>query len=323
VGFLPGSLVGIDPQLADILRAELLKAEAELRACAAEVASTLAEVGDASFLPAEVKQIAVWCAEEAADVARRAAAARCGPTLAGTSAPPHPPPLGAASATLLSRGVERLVNVPKARLGEILITPPAPKLNQPLATPPAARRRQVLGNPGAPRLAKSPCPPRIRQGPVREISSAGGGGRPDGIARPSRSPNPSAKPRGPLTKVNPKEALENRRALNRENRVPEILAEAGYELRRNPQVPGDKNPDYLIEGLIFDNYAPSTPTVRSIWSTVEEKIQAGQTERVVIDLADTSVQVPELRRQFQDWSIPGLKQVLVIDQSGRVIELLP
>jgi filamentous hemagglutinin len=44
-----------------------------------------------------------------------------------------------------------------------------------------------------------------------------------------------------------------------------------HDVEQKPRVPGPKNPDYRIDGELFDNYAPRTDNVRNIWDTVEQK----------------------------------------------------
>ena len=108
----------------------------------------------------------------------------------------------------------------------------------------------------------------------------------------------------------------------RENESAELLARAGYRVEQKPVVPGSKEPDYRIEGRIFDNYAPSTGHPRNIWSEIQEKIEDGQAYRIVLNLDDSPVTLEALRRQFKDWPMPGLKEVIVV-QGGRVIPFWP
>ena len=50
-----------------------------------------------------------------------------------------------------------------------------------------------------------------------------------------------------------------------------------YDIEQNPTVPGDKNPDYRIEGQIFDNYAPSSGNARNIATNIsDDKVTSGQ-----------------------------------------------
>jgi hypothetical protein len=93
------------------------------------------------------------------------------------------------------------------------------------------------------------------------------------IVYPSLAPNESAIPRGKRTIINYDDPdPDNIRALIRENEAADVLAKYGYVVEQNPTMPGSKNPDYLIEGKIFDCYSPREGTsVRNIGSTIAKK----------------------------------------------------
>ena len=140
---------------------------------------------------------------------------------------------------------------------------------------------------------------------------------------PSRQPDPNAVPRGPRTKLNPNDKDPvNIRALTRENESADTLARSGYDIEQQPSVPGPKNPDYRIEGQIFDNYAPTTKSPRNIWFTVSEKVKKEQASRIVLNLNDTEVGVDALRSQFASWPVDGLQEILVV-RGDQVIPLFP
>jgi Contact-dependent growth inhibition CdiA C-terminal domain len=85
-----------------------------------------------------------------------------------------------------------------------------------------------------------------------------------------------------------------------------------------------KNPDYLIEGHVFDCYAPSAAKpVRGIWDEVLEKVREGQTQRVVVDLRPWRGDMAALRRQFGDWPIGGLKELVAVTTGGGITQVLP
>jgi filamentous hemagglutinin len=106
------------------------------------------------------------------------------------------------------------------------------------------------------------------------------------------------------------------RSLMRENQSAEILSSNGFKVEQNPVVAGPKNPDYRINGEIFDNYAPTSGSVRNIASNMEEKVISGQTNNIVVNLADSSVAPAALKSQLESYPIPGLNQVIIIDKSG-------
>ncbi|MFC9968669.1 hypothetical protein [Nocardia ignorata] len=132
------------------------------------------------------------------------------------------------------------------------------------------------------------------------------------------------KPTGSPTYINPNEKDPNNiRSLTRENESASILAGNGYQVEQNPSVPGDKNPDYKIEGKVFDCYAPSTGNVRNIAGVIDGKVSSGQTERIVLNLSDSTASPEDISNQLKQWPVQGLQEVLVIDQSGNVVPVFP
>lgn len=89
---------------------------------------------------------------------------------------------------------------------------------------------------------------------------------------------------GEPTPINPNDDDTTRRAIQRENESAQILAGRGFDVVQNPVVAGPMNPDYLINGEVYDHYAPSTDSPRNIWSEVQGKVERGQTNNVVISL---------------------------------------
>ncbi|KPI00390.1 hypothetical protein OK074_5823 [Actinobacteria bacterium OK074] len=143
--------------------------------------------------------------------------------------------------------------------------------------------------------------------------------------KPSGEPNPNAKPRGNPEKISKNDDPTTIRAKGREVHSAETLAKQGYDVEQKPGIQAnDRDPDFRIEGEIFDNYAPTSNKPRAIWSGVEEKVvEKKQTERVVLNLGDSDVDVGALRAQFHNWPMDGLKEVMVIDREGNVVHLFP
>jgi hypothetical protein len=148
----------------------------------------------------------------------------------------------------------------------------------------------------------------------------------DWPTEPSGEAHPENTPRGRPETWTDRDDEATQRARRLENEAAATLAQAGYDVEQNPSVPGTKNPDYKIEGKVFDCVAPTSANPYSIWSNVKKnKIDKGQTERVVIniDAPDAQVDVNALRKQFQDHPMPGLKEVKVIGAGGAVIDIYP
>jgi SPP1 gp7 family putative phage head morphogenesis protein len=123
---------------------------------------------------------------------------------------------------------------------------------------------------------------------------------------------------GEPTPIGPNDDDATRRAIQRENESAQLLAGSGLDVVQNPVVSGPKKPDYLINGEIYDHYAPSTDVPRNIWSEVQGKVERGQTNNVVISLRDSDVQEEALRRQFEEWPIEGLREVIIIRRDGTI-----
>ncbi|WP_239117645.1 hypothetical protein [Paractinoplanes ferrugineus] len=117
-----------------------------------------------------------------------------------------------------------------------------------------------------------------------------------------------------------------------------LLADRGYRVHLNPSksevaearlATGDsgnplKNPDYLIEGRVFDCYAPTEPAknVRGIhWEVKNKVVTKRQTQRVVVNLADWAGDMVALRKQFADWPIEGLKELKAITPAGDLVQI--
>lgn len=147
----------------------------------------------------------------------------------------------------------------------------------------------------------------------------------DAKVKPSNPYNVDAKPNGTVTKITDKMDEATRRSLIRENEAAETIAKNGYNIEQNPVIDGTtRNPDYLIEGEIFDCYSPAENTkVRNVASTIEEKvIKKGQAERVVLNLDDWKGNVDELVKQLNDYPIEGLKEVIIV-YDGTVQSIYP
>lgn len=140
---------------------------------------------------------------------------------------------------------------------------------------------------------------------------------------PERASEPNGKPQGNPENIPKNASAETRRAITRQNESADQLAQKGYEVEQGPAVPGSRNPDYKINGKVFDCYAPSGGNARNIASEMQKKVERLQTDRVVLNLSDSSVDVAKMRAQLHDWPTPGLKEVISIDKYGNVLHLFP
>ncbi|GAB3153343.1 hypothetical protein GCM10027290_45940 [Micromonospora sonneratiae] len=155
----------------------------------------------------------------------------------------------------------------------------------------------------------------------------------------SRRPTgvPGGSPTGPRTKISPKDGPVQQRSLELENECADTVADKGYRVHQNPtkqQVAearlntgdtGDpaSSPDYLIEDYVFDCYSP-TPgkSTRGIWSQVSAKMEKRQAQRITLNLHDWDGELSALQKQFADWPIPDLKEMLAVTRSGAIIQVV-
>jgi hypothetical protein len=145
-------------------------------------------------------------------------------------------------------------------------------------------------------------------------------------------------PDGRPRRIEPNDDASTRRSIEMEDSAAAVLARQGWRIKQNPTPAEvaqarrdtgdtgnpDSNPDYLIEGRVFDALSPTKPTKspRNIWSEVEDKvIVKQQTQRVVVNLEDWRGDLAALRKQFADWPIDGLKEVKVITSNGEIFQI--
>ncbi|MFI6262204.1 hypothetical protein [Micromonospora sp. NPDC051006] len=115
------------------------------------------------------------------------------------------------------------------------------------------------------------------------------------------------------------------------------MADRGYRVHQNPTTKeiaearlkvGDsgesrRDPDFLLEGLVFDCYSPtSDKAVRGVWSEVRGKIEKSQTQRVVLNLTDWTGDLTALRQQFDDWPIDRLKELVALTPNGAIVQIV-
>ncbi|HET6484595.1 MAG TPA: hypothetical protein VFG35_31770 [Actinoplanes sp.] len=145
--------------------------------------------------------------------------------------------------------------------------------------------------------------------------------RSDGLTTPSGAPDPGRKPRGDRTKAHPTKLKA--KPLRRENESADVLAQNGYDVQQNPPTkPNGKNPDYLIEGEYFDNYAPQTDNLDNIRTKLSNKVSEDQADRLVLNLDDTSRSMADIADMLRRKPIADLKQILVV-QDDTVVRFFP
>jgi hypothetical protein len=84
------------------------------------------------------------------------------------------------------------------------------------------------------------------------------------------------------------------------------------------EVLGNRKPDYRVEARMFVNYAHETGNIRNISSTIQGKVESGQTNRVVVNLSDSPAMSEALLQQLKDFPIEGLEEVIII-KGGSIV----
>lgn len=110
------------------------------------------------------------------------------------------------------------------------------------------------------------------------------------------------------------------RSIVRENESASRLVVNGYNVEQNPKVSGNKDPDYKINGYIYDNMAPSTSNIRNIWDAAKVKVDKGQAPNIVVTLVDSNASTKSVVDQFRNYPIRGMGNLIIIDKTGRVID---
>ncbi|WP_312882585.1 CdiA C-terminal domain-containing protein [Micromonospora polyrhachis] len=137
--------------------------------------------------------------------------------------------------------------------------------------------------------------------------------------------------------MSPNDKPPQRRALELENECADRVAEQGYRIHQNPteqeisesrRNTGDagdpgRSPDFLIEGHVFDCYAPTAhKPVRGVWSEVSKKVDEGQAQRVTLNLQDWQGDLSALQKQFDDWPLSDLKELVAVTRSGAIVQIV-
>ena len=103
-------------------------------------------------------------------------------------------------------------------------------------------------------------------------------------------------------------------ALRRENESADVLARNGYDVEQSPPPkPNGKQPDYLLEGRYFDCYAPLSGEVDQVRKGISRKVRRDQADRLVLNLADTSVPRQHVADILRRRPIANLEEIIVVD----------
>lgn len=142
-------------------------------------------------------------------------------------------------------------------------------------------------------------------------------------------------PRGDPAEVKPELDRQTREGYQFQNESADILAAKGYQVRHIENTPLNdaerlrhgiapkKNPDYMIEGRVFDSLAPHSDTIEGTWRSIQDKVVSGQTHRLVVNLGRSDFTAEQIRQELRKTPIAGLQEVLVIDKSKDITRIFP
>lgn len=142
------------------------------------------------------------------------------------------------------------------------------------------------------------------------------------VSVPSSGPDPGRSAAGDR-ETRPRATRDQQDDVRMQNEAADVLARSGYRVRRLPEVPGRKSPDFEIEGRLFDCYSPRPSTsVDGIRTKLRDKIGDGQAERFVVDLDRSPLEPADLRRRLAVMAPRRLREVLAV-KSGVVHRVWP
>jgi hypothetical protein len=145
------------------------------------------------------------------------------------------------------------------------------------------------------------------------------------VTRPRFAPDPNRLPGGTPTELQGTSA--NQQDLRRENDAAKALAAAGYDIEQNPPTTASgKNPDFLIQGEIWDCYSPRGSSTRTIHTAIREKVgRAGedqQADRIVLNLDGCGASPAEIRSRLERSPISRLREIKIV-KDGTVAQFYP
>ena len=109
----------------------------------------------------------------------------------------------------------------------------------------------------------------------------------------------------------------------RENEAADLLAANGYNVKQNPgTLPNGKNPDYEIEGEIFDCLTPTSSNIDQIRTGISRKVNSKQADRIVLNLDDSPFSPEDISNMLARKPKEGLKEVIGI-KDGKITQIFP
>jgi hypothetical protein len=123
---------------------------------------------------------------------------------------------------------------------------------------------------------------------------------------------PRAVPEGE-PEIAPRASADVQESLDYQERTALALARAGYRVRRLPNTGHGVNPDFEVEGQIFDCYTPNRGTTAESAVTRVRKKSKLQSSRFVINLDRGGLDSGEVRARLLASRPSRVREVLVVE----------
>ena len=162
---------------------------------------------------------------------------------------------------------------------------------------------------------------------------------PDNALTPTRpSGDPLDPPTGSRNTIEPNAPWDDvKRGIRLENESAAYLARHGYRVHQDPVGTGlltpkqldalgldpKKKPDLLIEGRVFDVYAPKGDKLSGLRDGMAEKTAYNQAHRLVVNLADSPFSYHEVRNYLLEHPADNLREAIIIGRDGIIHHFLP
>lgn len=140
---------------------------------------------------------------------------------------------------------------------------------------------------------------------------------------PSMPYDPNRVPGGQREPITPSMSSEKKRGLMRQHQAADTLSQNGYAVEEHLPSNTKKSPELTVEGNVFDVNAPTSDNVEQVRKGMSRKVREGQTDRIVLNLADTNVNVEDVKAILDRKPIQGLQEVIVITKDGDIVHILP
>ena len=157
---------------------------------------------------------------------------------------------------------------------------------------------------------------------------------------PSLPVDAARKPRGVSENIPTKGDINSIRGMTKQEETSELLAKNGYDVELQPKITSEdllkepslrqkKNPDFRIEGKIFDNLAiKENPLANpknmamNVRDSIAGKVAKGQTTRIMLNMDESKLALSDLKQVLLDNPIKNLNEIIIV-KNGQISHFFP